>query len=250
LRVIPVIDIMRGVVVHGVGGRRERYLPIDTRFSSTSDPVEVALGLISDFGFEELYVADLDAITKGELDSDTLSRLCSIDELKIMVDAGVKDASEAERLADIGVDVVIVGTETLTSLENIDFILDKVGGERVSASIDVRDGRVVSRCGELLGSNPAEAAKLLEGIGLRELILIDISRVGSEVGVELRLAQSVVESVDTPVLVGGGVSGLRDLLSLREIGAAGALASTALHRGRLSRRDVDAVRGWRGSFNL
>jgi len=221
------------------------YLPLKTRFSTKSDPVEAASGLKAEFGFDELYVADLDAIMGGEIDLKTISRICRIERLNVMVDAGVRYTSDVERLLDIGVDVVIVATDTLDSLEELDRIVDTVGERHISASIDVVDEKVLSRCIRISELKPSEAAQLLEGRGVKGLILLDLPRVGSESGFDSKLVEGVIKSVEVPILVGGGISGLRDLLSLKEAGVAGVLLATALPRGRLSRREIDAVRlGW------
>ena len=46
MRLIPVLDVMNGVVVRGVGGRRSEYRPIVSQLTSSTDPVEVARVLI------------------------------------------------------------------------------------------------------------------------------------------------------------------------------------------------------------
>ena len=62
MRIIPVLDMLNGIVVRGVGGRRSEYQPIVSRLTSSTDPVEVARVLVYAFQPAEMYVADLDAI--------------------------------------------------------------------------------------------------------------------------------------------------------------------------------------------
>src|ERR1043166_10022328 len=62
MEIIPVIDVMGGVVVRARMGQRDQYRPIETPLSPTSDPVDVARGLLAVHPFATLYVADLDAI--------------------------------------------------------------------------------------------------------------------------------------------------------------------------------------------
>jgi phosphoribosylformimino-5-aminoimidazole carboxamide ribotide isomerase len=62
VEIIPVVDLKGGVVVRARMGRREEYRPIETPLAPTSDPVDVARGLLSVHPFATLYVADLDAI--------------------------------------------------------------------------------------------------------------------------------------------------------------------------------------------
>ena len=64
-RIIPVLDVMGGVVVRAIGGRREEYRPIVSRLTDSTAPVEVANALLAATGAAEFYVADLDAIRFG-----------------------------------------------------------------------------------------------------------------------------------------------------------------------------------------
>jgi phosphoribosylformimino-5-aminoimidazole carboxamide ribotide isomerase len=62
MRVVPVLDLKGGHVVHGVGGRREEYRPVVSRLTDSSAPADVATAFRDRFGLSELYVADLDDI--------------------------------------------------------------------------------------------------------------------------------------------------------------------------------------------
>lgn len=241
-RVIPVIDTTRGTAVHAVRGRREDYRPLKSNLSIAADPVEVALGLKKKFGFDELYTADLDGITKGAADIPLLAKLCAIKDLSVMVDSGVNSPEEAERLLEIGAAKVVIGSETLSRLDVLKKIVDAAGSVKVTSSVDIKDRKVLSKCRELREVKPVKAAKILERRGVVELILLDLSRVGSETGVDAQMVEETVGAVDVPLLVGGGVSSIGDVQMLREAGASGVLVATALHRGLLSRREIDAVR--------
>jgi phosphoribosylformimino-5-aminoimidazole carboxamide ribotide isomerase len=65
VKIIPVIDVLGGRVVHAVRGRRKEYQPLKSTLCASTDPVDVAAALKA-LGFGELYVADLDAITRGQ----------------------------------------------------------------------------------------------------------------------------------------------------------------------------------------
>src|SRR5262249_17293130 len=65
-RILGVLDLMRGVVVRGIAGRREQYAPVVSRLCSSARPAEVARALVEQLGLTELYLADLDAIPGAE----------------------------------------------------------------------------------------------------------------------------------------------------------------------------------------
>ena len=192
-------------------GERERYRPL-------GDP----LALARRFGRDELYVADLDAIAGGPLQAATIASLAR--EARIMVDAGVSDPEGARALLELGVDRVVVGTETLADADAL------LPGAVLS--VDLHDGRVLSRDPRLAGLSALDAVARLAGP--REVIVLDLARVGTGSGPDVALiAELHAAFPELSLLAGGGVRDGDDLRALAEAGAAGALVGTALLRGQL-----------------
>lgn len=242
LRVIPIIDIMHGKAVHAIKGYREEYRPLKSMISDTQDPVELASEFKRRFGFDELYVADLDGIMKDEINFSILEKICKTGHLRVMVDAGVNNLEKVQSLLSICVSDIVVGTETLESLDDLLAIVNTSGNVPIIGSIDVKDGKVLSKCRELSEVSPLKVAELLKDCGVEQIILLDISRVGSESGVDVGVAKSILDKVSLPLLVGGSVKSLKDIFALREIGASGVLVATVLHNTRLNKLDIDFVR--------
>src|ERR1700704_210894 len=120
MEIIPVIDVMGGVVVRARMGQRDRYRPITTPLSPTSYPVDVARGLLSVHPFKTLYVADLDAIAGREDNRAVLMRLkAEFPQLTLWVDNGI----------------LVLGSET-----QVDATLVRhfAGDTRVTLSLDFR----------------------------------------------------------------------------------------------------------------
>ena len=69
------LDLKQGAVVRARMGQRDQYRPIETPLSPTSDPVDVARGLLAVHPFATLYVADLDAIAGRGDNHAALARL-------------------------------------------------------------------------------------------------------------------------------------------------------------------------------
>ncbi|MCP8317013.1 MAG: hisA/hisF family protein, partial [archaeon] len=180
MRVIPVIDIMGGVAVHAKGGQRYDYKPIKSQLCETSNPIDLALALRTKFGFRELYIADLDSIMGRGDNMDMLRRIYEYSSMKIMVDSGIYYVKKVRNLLHVGVEKVVVGTETLTGFEVLKKILNFSGHERIIVSIDMKNGEILSKCKEIVRLSPEALAKRLKSMGIKELILLDLSRVGSE----------------------------------------------------------------------
>ena len=228
VRVVGVIDLKAGAAVHAVRGERERYRPV-------GDPLSVARTFRDGLGLDELYVADLDAIGGGGGQDAIIAELAR--EARVMVDAGVCEPERARALLDLGAHRVVVGTETLTGADALDRLLAEPGA--VVLSVDLRDGRALSRDPRLAGLPALDAVARLHRAGLREVIVLDLARVGSGMGPDIRLiAELHAAFPGLELLAGGGVRDAGDLRALADAGAAGALVATALHRGVIGRREL------------
>lgn len=238
MKVIPVIDIMGGVVVHAKGGHRDHYQPVKSQLCDTSNPIDLALAFKKRFGFEELYIADLDSIIGIGSNTDMLRRIYESSNMKIIVDSGVNDVKKARELLQAGVEKIIVGTETLTSYASLKSILNFANYEQVIVSIDVKDGKILSKSKGIAGLSPERLAKRLELMGIKEIIVLDLSRVGRELGVNVDLIRRVLKSVSIHIIIGGGIRNIDDIILLRNMGVSGVLVSTALHNSKIKKRDL------------
>ncbi|HEX6026073.1 MAG TPA: HisA/HisF-related TIM barrel protein [Solirubrobacter sp.] len=237
VRVVGVIDLKDGQAVHAVRGERERYRPVHSVITpQDGDPVALARAFRTELGLDEVYVADLDAITGAGSHDDTIAALAR--EVSLMVDAGVSEPERARRLVELGAKRVIVGTETLTG--GLDALLAAI--PQLVLSVDLRDGRLLSPDPNLAGLPALDAMKRLYRPGLREAIVLDLARVGSGAGIDAELFAQLHERFDdVELLAGGGVRDADDLRALRDAGAAGALVATALHKGVIGRRELSAL---------
>ena len=228
VRVVGVIDLKAGAAVHAVRGERERYRPV-------GDPLSLARTFRDALGLDELYVADLDAIGGGGGQNAIIAELAR--EARVMVDAGVSEPERARALLDLGAHRVVVGTETLTGADALDRLLAELG--EIVLSVDLRDGRALSRDPRLAGLPALDAVARLHRAGLREVIVLDLARVGSGMGPDIRLiAELHAAFPGLELLAGGGVRDAGDLRALADAGAAGALVATALHRGVIGPREL------------
>jgi HisA/HisF family protein len=231
MRIIPVIDLKGGVVVHARRGRRAEYAPLDSPLVEGCDPVAVARALCAAAGTRSLYVADLDALGGGPIDVATIRAVADVAEP--WVDAGATTARHAAALTRAGVARNVIGTESIAP----DALPPRPRAARPQAvlSVDLRDGRLISPDPELAGRNPAAAAPLARRLNVRELLVIDLARVGGGAGPPLdAVAELVTALPKIAIYAGGGVRDDADLSALESAGAAGALVATALHEGRLT----------------
>lgn len=239
MRVIGVIDLREGLAVHAHGGRREAYAPVRTAAGAPvdGDPVSLGRAYVDVLGVRELYIADLDAIERDStaMQTDAIGALAALG-VPLWVDAGVSTAGQATAVLSAGASIVIVGLESLTSFDSLVDICSAIGGERVAFSVDLRDGVPVSRPNVVPGASTAvEIAARARAAGAGSLIVLDLSRVGTSVGVDIQLVEDCRRAAPGVLLLaGGGVRDDSDLGALARAGCDGALVATALLRGAIT----------------
>jgi phosphoribosylformimino-5-aminoimidazole carboxamide ribotide isomerase len=247
MRIIPVLDVMNGEVVRGVGGRRSEYLPIVSRLTTSTDPVDVARALVETFHPRDLYLADLDALRGAPRNLNAYRGILALG-ARLWVDAGIADVDEARVVADAGCDVV-VGLETVPTPEMLAAIVAAIGSERVIFSLDLKDGvplrdswdRSPTLSGQVRTPVPTarEIAARAIACGVHRLIVLDLARVGggAGTGTDELCRQIASDHPEIEVIAGGGVAGPKDLTRLQACGVQGVLVASALHDGRISSED-------------
>jgi phosphoribosylformimino-5-aminoimidazole carboxamide ribotide isomerase len=238
LKVIPVIDVLNGIVVHAVRGKRKEYQSLQSILCKLVEPLEVARAF-RNLGFSDLYVADLDAIIDCSTNFQTLKNIADETGLKLMVDAGVTGIERAQKLLDSGVSKLIIGTETLQKKSFVGEAVRLFGSERVVVSLDLKGDKVLVKLGFDGCSDPICLLRQFKIMGVSQVIVLDLERVGSSVGVNVDFLKKVIAEVGINVYVGGGVRDINDLVELRTLGVSGALVATALHTGKIS---IDALK--------
>ncbi|MEX0712308.1 MAG: HisA/HisF-related TIM barrel protein [Pirellulales bacterium] len=244
MRVIPVIDLMGGLVVRGVGGERHLYRPIQTILAERPSPAEIGRAFAGDLHLHEAYVADLDAIAGAEPAWQTFGELAECG-LELWVDAGIGTAEQARRLSDFSaagheLAGVIAGLETIEGPRALEQVLEVAGPGRVVFSLDLKAGAPLARWPAWQASDARQIADEVIDCGVRRLIVLDLAGVGMDAGVaalalcrELRQRHQQLELIS-----GGGVRGPQDLRALAEAGCDAALVASALHDGRLTAGDL------------
>jgi phosphoribosylformimino-5-aminoimidazole carboxamide ribotide isomerase len=246
MRVIPVIDLLHGRVVHAVKGHRENYQPVKSVLCDQPELLLVARAFRDLLRLKEVYIADLNAIQDlpPTLHKKVITDLARREGMDIILDAGVSDIEEARELLGIGVHKVVVGAETLQSWYAMQAIPGGIHSDRLIFSLDLRDGRILSRCPDLSAMAPLEALEYLQSAGWREVILLDLARVGGGKGIDLSLVLEARKKLpDLRLLVGGGIGDPTELFVLESSSVSGVLIASALHRGTITARHISALAG-------
>ncbi|MEM1545561.1 MAG: HisA/HisF-related TIM barrel protein [Candidatus Methanomethylicia archaeon] len=226
--IIPVMDVMNGIVVHGVSGLRSQYKPLESRICSSNNPIDVA-DAIRRLGFSRLYIADLDAIMGGEASLDLYMKIKSRLGFKLLIDAGINSENKLRRLIDSSIDIAVIGTETLTNLDFVKYAVRNYD-DRIALSIDTYNGIVKSMCSLINGKSVKSISELINDLNVKWIIYLDISRVGTLKGIDFKLIEDLIGRFNAPLIVGGGIRCIDDLVRLRDVGVYGVLVATIIHK--------------------
>lgn len=239
MRILPVLDLMNGVVVRGIAGQREAYRPIQSRLTRATDPLGIARAFRDHFGLTTLYLADLDAIA-GASPSFAAYDALAADGFSLWVDAGLRDAAIAPRLLEQGVESVIAGLETIPGPEFFQGLTSI--RDRIVVSLDMKAGQPLTPFAPWRSLPIEEIALQIARLGFRRFLFLDLARVGIGQGTGTeehcqRLIQSLEGRLE--LMTGGGVRDREDLLRLKDLGLAGVLLASALHDGAITQADLD-----------
>jgi phosphoribosylformimino-5-aminoimidazole carboxamide ribotide isomerase len=218
--IIPVVDLMGGVVVRATAGRRDAYRPIISPLAASSAACDIVAGFLRLHPFKIVYVADLDAILgRGDNMSAARSLADQFPEVTFWLDSG------ARSLASRSPFETIVGSETMPREAPP---LDLSAEPDAILSLDFQSGK-------FLGP-PALAAS--PHLWPARVIVMTLERVGLGDGPDFAtLAAIKARAGGRELFAAGGVRGAEDLAALERRGVAGALIASALHDGRIGPRD-------------
>ena len=221
MQVIPVLDLIEGLVVRAKMGDRDAYRPIETPLSATADPVDVTRGLMRLGPFPTLYIADLDAIRGRGDNFAALARLReAFPDVELWIDNGAATLAGVEATERYGVPVL--GSESQSDATLVASRPDAL------LSLDFR-GEAFQGPPELLSRSERWPERV---------IVMTLNRVGGGAGPDFeQLAAIRARAGGRRIYAAGGVRNGADLTTLRAAGAAGVLVASALHDGRIARTD-------------
>ena len=237
MEILPAIDLRGGNCVRLTQGDYERETVFD------DDPATVARRWVGQ-GARRLHVIDLDGARDGvRKNAEAVSAIVDAVDGPVQLGGGIRDADEAGRLVEMGVDRVIFGTAAIEAPGEVRDAVENVGPEHVIVGIDARDGMIQTR-GWLEQSDVTAielASKMVE-LGVRRFIYTDTSRDGTLTHPNLAAVAELQENLRYPIVVAGGIASLEDLVELAKLGVEGAISGMAIYSGSLDlQRAIETI---------
>ena len=235
--IIPAIDLRDGKCVRLIQGDYNRQINYE------DNPVKQAQEFIR-AGAQWLHIVDLDGAKVGRaVNTDTISAIAALGQLKIEVGGGIRDETYIRQLLDIGVERVIIGTKAVSDFEWFAECADRFSG-KIVLGLDARGSKVATH-GWIQDSaqNLLEFAKEAAKLPLAAIIYTDITKDGMMSGPNFERTRELVRAVKVPVVASGGVNQISDIKKLVGIGVVAAIIGRSLYEGTLNLTDaIDATK--------
>lgn len=228
--VIPAIDIRDGKAVRLFQGDFAK----ETVFSE--DPVSVARGW-EEAGAPRIHVVDLDGAKSGQPAHTRLIReIVRGVGRPVQVGGGLRTIEAMRELLEIGVARIILGT---AAAEDPSLVKEAVAafGDAVVVGVDAKDGIVAThgwRQAQRLTA--VNLIKSMDWLGVKRFVYTDIARDGALTGPNFKALEEILSITKAKIVASGGVSSIRQLKQLAEIGAEGAIVGRAVYTGEVDLR--------------
>lgn len=222
----PAIDIRNGRCVRLVQGDYDKE-------DFYGDPVYMAKRW-EDAGAQYLHIVDLDGALEGASKNlSVIARIADTVKLPIQVGGGIRSMIQVEKLLDIGIERVILGSAAVYNESFLNSVLEKYGST-VAVSIDAKNGLVATDGWTKITSIKAlDYARNLEGKGLKTIVYTDIEKDGMLSGPNFAEIDIMNQQTNMQVIAAGGVTSLEDIRKLQRLNIYGAIIGKALYTGEI-----------------
>ena len=185
---------------------------------------------------DELILVDINAhLSSEELDYESIKEFGQDCFVPLSVGGGINHIHQAQKLLRVGADKVSVNTNAYTNPELISDIAKLHGSQCIVVSIDVKSKRngngweCYSHAGkEKTGNDVIEWAKEMEDRGAGEILITSIEKDGTLRGYDLKLIESIVNTVKIPVIASGGAGSYQDMVDAVNKCGASAVAAASM----------------------
>jgi phosphoribosylformimino-5-aminoimidazole carboxamide ribotide isomerase len=226
--IIPAIDIKDGKCVRLYQGN----------FDTTSVVAQDALSTAQEFvsvGAEYIHMVDLDGALKGvTINEELILKVVNSIPVPVEMGGGIRDMETIERLINGGIKRVILGSAALKNPELVKEAVKKFNN-KIAVGIDARN-EYVSIEGWLNTSNVhyIDFAKVMEDIGVENIIFTDISRDGTLQGPNIEQLLKLKEKVKCKITASGGIKDISNIKVLKDMDIYGAITGKAIYAGELN----------------
>jgi len=233
MRIIPAIDIIDGKCVRlskGDYGTKKIY---------NENPIEAAKEFES-FGIKFLHLVDLDgAKSKHIVNQKVLENIAKETSLEIDFGGGLKTLEDIEIAFNSGAKQITIGSVAVQNPEFCFNLIEKYGSEKIILGADC-ENRKIKTSGWLEESDQEVISFILDyqKRGVKNVICTDISKDGMLEGPSKDLYLDILSQTQVQLVASGGISSIKDVYKMKEIGCSGTIIGKAIYEGKISLQEL------------
>lgn len=233
MKIIPAIDIIDGKCVRLSKG------DYDTKKIYHENPLDIAKEYEAN-GIQYMHVVDLDgAKAKTIKNLKALEILASQTNLKIDFGGGIKTREDLESAFNAGAQQITIGSIAVANPELCQEWFEEFGAEKLILGADCLDRKI--KTSGWLEDSDLEVIDFIQSYeikGMKDVICTDISKDGMLQGPSFDLYREILNRSKVNLIASGGISNLKDLEDLKELGCSGAIIGKALYEGKISLKEL------------
>ena len=187
-------------------------------------------------GFTDLHLVDLDGALKGRSkNKKIIIKIIKNTNLNVQLGGGIRTLKQISFWIKNGVSTVVVGTMAIQNPKILKKACDLFPG-RIAVALDVRNNFLaIKGWVKQTRINFLDFLKKLENLGLSRIIYTDINRDGTKTGININKLVKIIENVNIPVVVSGGISNIKDIKQLKKINyLQGVIIGKAIYDGTIN----------------
>jgi|SRR5215469_2497703 len=234
MQIIPAIDIIDGKCVRLAQGD---YNKISLYHK---EPLEIAKKF-EDAGLKRLHLVDLDGAKAGAVRNwKVLEAIAGKTSLVIDFGGGIKAEKDVEIVFNSGASLATVGSIAVKNEEEFVKWLLTFGADRFLLGADAKNEKItVSGWQEETKIWVYDFIQKYIDHGVKQIFCTDVSKDGKLEGPSIDLYKNIISKFpELFFIASGGVSSLKDLEELREIGCHGAIVGKAIYENRIQIKEL------------
>jgi phosphoribosylformimino-5-aminoimidazole carboxamide ribotide isomerase len=168
-------------------------------------------------GFTDLHLVDLDGALKGKSkNKKVILKIIKKTDFKVQLGGGIRTLKQISFWIKNGVSTVVVGTMAIKNPKILKKACDLFPG-RIAVALDVRNNFLaINGWVNQTKIKFMEYSKKLKDIGVSTIIYTDINRDGTKRGINFSKLKKIINKINIPLVVSGGVSDMEDIKKLHK----------------------------------
>lgn len=224
-RIIPVLLLRGQGLVKSIRFNKFRYI---------GDPIN-AVKIFNDLTADELVFLDINAHKENRCISlEFVSKVGSQANMPFAVGGGIKTVEQIRNIIYAGAEKVIINSAAFSDPKFVKESVCEFGSSTITVSIDVKknflnDYKVFVKGGSKNTKlDPITYAKMIEDMGVGEIILNSVNKDGLMEGYDIGLIEKVSSSVTVPLVAVGGAGNYLDFQKAVNEGKASAVGAGSM----------------------